>query len=271
MHGEEQPPHSASEIFKAVLAHYKGTVFQLRRQMQAFAHNGQYHAARLQQAAEKGHDRAKHPLVVQVAPGQNQIAQAGAEGVKIFGHALQKKIEMQAQGICKQRRHCRPSGMRLVAHGAQLLAQFVRIVAFRRLFRQPAGAEFHYRGGHNRAVGQSQQTVADVAHGRHGEAAAQGRRTAAGIKGRDEMNGIVGVVDQFTAQIAQSRAARKKNQSGAKRRKAEQRSTFAHTALPAARASLSGATSQALRQEGMSPISHMRKKISRPIQASVAA
>ena len=59
--------------------------------MQAFAHNGQHHAAHLQQAAEKGQHGPEITFVVQIAPGQNQIAQAGQMRIEILGHALQKE------------------------------------------------------------------------------------------------------------------------------------------------------------------------------------
>ena len=62
-------------------------------------------------------------------------------------------------------------------------------------------------------VGQGHEPVAQVAHGRHVEIAAQHGRTAAGIKRRDQMHGIVGVSDQGLARFLQRRAAGEKQDS----------------------------------------------------------
>ena len=254
-----------------VLPHHNGAVFKLCRKMQTLAHNGQNHAARLQQTAQKSQHRPKNTFVMQVAACQNQVAHTGPEWVKIGGHALQKKIEVQAQGIGKQGGHICPDWVCLATHAAQLVAQKLWVSMLLAFIWQSAGAKLHDSGGHNGAVGQGQQTVAYVAHCGHGKRTPQGGRAAAGIKGRYQMNRIVRVVDQLAAKVAQGRAARKKNKSWTQRRKTERRRIFAHTELPAASISPSGRASQRLRQEGISPISHMRKKISRPIQASVAA
>lgn len=84
---------------------------------------------------------------------------------------------------------------------------------------QAAAAEFKHALRHQRTVGQSQQTVADVPYRGHGESPAQGSRAAAGIKRSDQMDGIVRMTCQFAAQIAQGRAAGKKNQPGSQGRK----------------------------------------------------
>ena len=92
MHGKEQAAHRGGQFFKQMLAHQHGTVLQLRCQVQAFIDNGQDHAPDLQQTAEKGQHRPERAFVLQIAPGQDKIAQAGVEGIEIFGHALKKKI-----------------------------------------------------------------------------------------------------------------------------------------------------------------------------------
>ena len=51
MHSKKQTPHRATQILEMVLPNHNRAVFQLCRKVQTFTHDGQNHAARLQQAA----------------------------------------------------------------------------------------------------------------------------------------------------------------------------------------------------------------------------
>ena len=195
VHRKKKAAHGTRQLLEAVLAHQARTVVQLRRQMQAFARNGQHHPAHLEQAAEKGQDRPEITLVVQIAPGQDQIAQAGKARVKIPGHALQKKTHVQAQGSGEDLRHGGPKRMLHRRQSPQSGAQGFSIP----FFGQASGAEIEHVPGHHGAVGQGQQAVADIAHGGHGKSPAQSGGTAAGIKGGYQMDGIVGIAGQLAA------------------------------------------------------------------------
>ena len=204
MHRKKKPLHGTGKIPEPVLAHKNRTVVQFCRQVQAFVHNGAYHAPRLQQTAEKSQHRPKIAFMVQIPASQHKIAKTGPVRVKVRGHALKKKIQVQAQGIGKYARHARPYGMSGPARFHKFAPQKCRWVspACRTccicrpkffLRRQAAGAEIQHRCGNHMAVGQRQQAVADVTHGGHGKSMAQGRRTAAGIKCGDQMDRIVGM------------------------------------------------------------------------------
>ena len=126
MHGKKQPPHRPGQRAKEVLPHKYRAVVQFSRQVQAFADNGAHHAPRLQQTAEKGQHRVKVALVVQIAPGQQQIAEAGAIGIKIAGHAGEKKIQVQAQGVGKNSGHAFPDPVPCPAHARKLPSEKIR-------------------------------------------------------------------------------------------------------------------------------------------------
>ena len=167
---------------------------------------------------------------------------------------------MQAQGVAEERGHTLPDGVLRTAHGRELMAQSLCIPDG----GQTAGAEFQHRSRHHSAVGQGQKAVAQVTHSGHGKGPPQGRGAAAGIKGGDQMYGIVGVGGEPAAQITQGCAAGKKHQAGAQGGKG--RSRRVHAAPPS-----SACRPKDAREDGISPSSRMRKKINRPIQASVAA
>ena len=195
MHGKKKAAHRTRQLLEAVLAHQTRAVVQLRRQMQAFARNGQHHSAHLEQAAEKGQNRPEITFVVQIAPGQDQIAQAGKASVKITGHALQKKTHVQTQGSGEDLRHVGPERMLHRCQSPQFGAQGLGIP----FAGKTAGTKIQHAPGHQVAVGQGQQPVANIAHGGHGKSPAQSGGTAAGIKGGNQMNGIVGIAGQLAA------------------------------------------------------------------------
>ena len=80
------------------------------------------------------------------------------------------------------------------------------------------------------------------------------------------MDGIVRMTGQLPAEAAQGRAASKKRQARPQGRKICQRRSAVHAPPP-----LAPTGQVAGRVVGMSPNSHMRMKMSLPIQASVAA
>ena len=157
----------------------------------------------------------------------------------------------------------------------QFGAQVVRIACG----GKTAGAELQHALRHQRAVGQSQQAVADVAHGGHGKGTAQDGGAAAGIKGRDQMNGIVSIAGQLAAEIAQSRAAGEKNktrpqgrnQAGSGGRRTGRPGFLAVDVHAPPGSDMAGEAAGFLVLWGTRPSSRIRRKIRRPIQASVAA
>lgn len=194
-----------------VLPDQAAAVLKLRLQVQIGIHHCTHRTLHIDQSGEEEKNGLQVAMVIQVAAGQNQIADAGSGEFEPFRHGGEEVAQVVADQFAHGVENGIDQGVLAVHHASQPLAQgSVALPGGQAIGKQLK----HFRVAQHTFVSQGHQTAAQIPHRRHVEGVADDRRAASGIERGHQVSGVVGVVFQGARQLGQRRSAAEEQYPG---------------------------------------------------------
>src|SRR5215467_11045902 len=141
--------------------------------------------------------------LVEIASGQDEVADARAPEIEITGRELDEERQVVGDDAPHGIRHRVDEGIVFLYHPVELLTEI--LLPGRR--RKTVSEEpVDLRMAADVPIGQGEETVAEIADRDHAEGAAQGGGAAARVEGSDQVIRVVRVVREHLTRLTQSRA-----------------------------------------------------------------
>ena len=189
---------------------------QVCRQVQVFVDHRPHHAPDLHQLGEDIDDGIEIAPVVEVSRREDEVSDARFSQVELPRHELLEALQVMADNLAHGVGDPGHQGMVAADHLVHLRLQRRRVS----VPGKAAGKELEdLRIAVEASVGQCQKPVPDIPDGGHLESLPQPGRAAARIERCDDVDGVVGILDELGTGVFQGAAAAEEQKLGTQLRR----------------------------------------------------